>query len=323
MRLYAVSPERELYTDDRRSISEALEFSKDLVRPLRRHLNEHDLLVVSVFPYFPIIASKLSTIAKSTPIVTTWHEVWKDYWTDYLGLLAPFGKAVERVSAKLPQRPIAVSGITADRLATLSLPRENIEVVPNGINVNQINSVSTAENGFDILFAGRLIADKNVSLLLEAFDNVANQYDCRLGIIGDGPERDRLQVQARHLNHGGQVTFLGFLEEYEDVLAHMRAADIFASPSTREGFGITFAEAMAADCTVIGAQHPESAASEVIGDAGYLADPTKDALTATLLEAVSGNRPSVDPTTRAKQFDWDQIATQAEGVYQNAISNTV
>jgi len=38
------------------------------------------------------------------------------------------------------------------------------------------------------------------------------------------------------------VEFLGFLDDYEDVLGHMRAADVFASPSTREGFGLTFAE---------------------------------------------------------------------------------
>jgi glycosyltransferase involved in cell wall biosynthesis len=63
------------------------------------------------------------------------------------------------------------------------------------------------------------------------------------------------------------VEFLGFLNDYEDVLGHMRAADIFASPSIREGFGVTFVEAMAADCTVIAADHPDSAADEVIDDA--------------------------------------------------------
>jgi len=52
MTLRAVSPNRELYTDDegRRSIGEALEFAKDVVVPLRRHIDQHDVVVgVSLF----------------------------------------------------------------------------------------------------------------------------------------------------------------------------------------------------------------------------------------------------------------------------------
>ena len=86
---------------------------------------------------------------------------------------------------------------------------------------------------------------------------------------------------------------LGFLEEYDDVLAHMHTADVFASPSTREGFGITFAEAMAADCTVIAAEYPKSAASEVIDEA-FLATPTVDDLAAVLERALHGDRPATD-----------------------------
>jgi glycosyltransferase involved in cell wall biosynthesis len=87
------------------------------------------------------------------------------------------------------------------------------------------------------------------------------------------------------------VTFLGFLDEYEDVLGHMRAAQVFVSPSTREGFGITYAEAMAADCIVIAAGHPESAAGEVIGEAGYLVEPTVDGVVEVLDSAIAGSAP--------------------------------
>ncbi|CDK39343.1 glycosyltransferase [Halorubrum sp. AJ67] len=85
-------------------------------------------------------------------------------------------------------------------------------------------------------FAGRLIAHTNVDRLLEAFDRVAADTDATLGIVGDGPERDALKAQADALTHADRVEFLGFLDDYEDVCGHMRAADVFASPSTREGF---------------------------------------------------------------------------------------
>jgi glycosyltransferase involved in cell wall biosynthesis len=71
---------------------------------------------------------------------------------------------------------------------------------------------------------------------------------------------------------------------------------VFASSSIREGFGITYAEAIAADCTVIAADHPSSAASEVIGKAGYLVEPTVSGVAAALDEALSGRRPAVSPT---------------------------
>ena len=320
--LRAVAPGTDLYTDDRRSITEALDFAVRLARPLRRRLadDEHDVVVASVFPYFPVLTTTLAGLGTDVPLVTTWHEVWRDYWNEYLGRTAPFGKAVEYATAHVPQQPVAVSGITADRLADIGPARGSIEVVPNGIDIDRIRAAPLPETeGFDVLFAGRLIADKNVDLLLQAFDRVATEHDATLGIIGEGPELARLRTQAARLSADDRITFLGFLDEYEDVLGQMRAARVFASPSTREGFGITAAEAMAADCTVIAADHPESAAAEVVGDAGFLVDPSVDALTDALDHALAGKRPPGDPTAAAQRYDWDRVAAQAERVYRDAI----
>ncbi|QZP38252.1 glycosyltransferase family 4 protein [Halobaculum magnesiiphilum] len=325
MTLRAVAPGTELYTGDdgRRSITEALDFAARTVYPLNKYLrqNDHDVVVASVFPHFPVLAAKLATVGTDTPLVTTWHEVWGDYWNDYLGHLAPFGKLTEQITARIPQHPIAVSGITADRLARIGQDRTRIRTIPNGIDFDQIRAIEPAADGFDVLFAGRLIEDKRVDVLLRAFDRVA-PADTTLGIVGDGPEREALEQLTTTLNSADQITFLGFLDDYADVLAHMRAADVFASPSTREGFGITYAEAMAAGCTVIGADHPDSAADEVIGDAGFLVEPTVDALTKTLEAALCGDRPSSDPVERAQRYDWDAVADQAETAYQNAIDGS-
>lgn len=80
------------------------------------------------------------------------------------------------------------------------------------------------------------------------------------------------------------------LNDDEDVLGHMRVADTFVSPSTREGFGLTFAEAVAAECPVTAAAHPNSAADEVIGEAGCLAKPTVLGVETVLERALDGER---------------------------------
>lgn len=319
MRLRAVAPERELYDDDQRSITEAIDFAARVLRPLRKHRDAHDVIVASVFPYFPVLSAAIARWRTETPLVTTWHEVWLDHWDEYLDDLSLGGKVVERLVAKVPQRPTAVSGVTADRLARIGPPRDDITVVPNGIDHDQIRSVPVADDGYDILFAGRLIPEKGVDTLIHAFDRVAASYDVTLGIVGDGPEAERLHSTAAPLDYADRIDFLGFLDEYEHVLGHMRAADVFAAPSVREGFGITYAEAMAAGCTVIAADHPESAAREVIGDAGFVVTPSIDGVADALSRALDGERPPSDPVERARQFDWDAVATQAAETYQAAI----
>jgi glycosyltransferase involved in cell wall biosynthesis len=319
MTLRAVAPATDLYTDDdgRRSIAEAVGFGARALGPLARRADHHDVVVASVFPYFPVLAARLATAVRGTPLVTTWHEVWGDYWREYIGALAPFGRSVEWLTARCPQYPVAVSDVTARRLARIGQEHERIETVPNGIDYDGIRGTKPVPDGFDVLFAGRLITDKRVDRLLRAFDRAA-PADATLGVVGDGPAYDELTALAADLDAADRITFTGFLDEYDDVVAHMRAADVFASPSTREGFGITYVEAMAAGCAVIGADHADSAAAEVIGSGGFLVDPDVDSLADALDRTLAGDRPPTDPTERAQQFDWDAVASRAERVYAAA-----
>jgi glycosyltransferase involved in cell wall biosynthesis len=315
MMLCGVSPKRELYTNGRRSISEALGFARDAFGPLRRNASGHDVVVASAFPYFPVWASKAGLYSRGTPLAVTWHEVWGGYWNEYLGALGPFGKVIERSTARLPHIPIAVSEHTAQKLARIGPRRDAIRVVPNGVDLKHIQSISPVSSGFDLLFAGRLIADKRIDVLLEAFDRIAGAYDVTLGIVGAGPELDTLRARTAALTHADRVTFTGFLDGHEDVLAHLRAAEVFVSPSTREGFGLAFVEAMATDCTVVAADHPDSAASEVIGDAGFLVSPSIDAVADAIRRALDGTTPRGDPHERVAAYDWNEIARRAERVY--------
>ena len=321
MTLRGVGEPRELYAGDRRSIREGVEFGTRMVRPLRAHIAEHDVVVASLFPYFPVFGAKLAGLGHRTPLVVTWLEVWGEYWGEYLGSAAVCGKAVERFTAKLPHHPVAISSVTADKLSHLGPKRENIDIVPGGLDVSRVRETPPATEGFDVLFAGRLIAEKNVDMLLAAFDELADTYDATLGIIGEGPRYDALRCQAAELDCSDRITFTGFLDSYGDVLAGMRAADLFVSPSTREGFGITLAEAMAADCRVVTVRHPDSAGSEVVGEGGFVTEPSVSALTDAMDRALGGEQPPRDPVEVAREYDWDAVATKAERAYRRAIFN--
>jgi len=312
MILRSVGPARELYADgDRRSIVGALELAARLIGPLARHADEHDLLVTPVAPYFHVFSTRLAGTLRSTPLVATWHEVWREYWYRHLGRTGLAGDLVERATAHLPHYPVVPSEMIARRLAALGLDQEQITVIPNGADISAIRETPPARDGYDVLYVGRLIEDKNVELLLDAFD-AATTDEATLGIVGDGPDSQHLREHAAQLNSADRVTFLGFLDEHRRVLAQMQAADVFVSPSIREGFGITLLEAMAADCTVITAEHQYSAGSEIVGDAGLVTAPTLEAVAAAIGRALAGERPAAEPVARASEYDWSAITTTTE-----------
>lgn len=313
MTLQAICPSRDLYTDgDCRSISSALGLAARLMKPLAE--SQHDVVSTPVAPYLHVFSTRLSTGLQETPLVVTWHEVWSDYWYQYMGRAGSIGKAIEWMTAQLPQHIIVPSRTTEKKLHELT-PGKSMEIIPNGIDFDTISTTEPAEDGYDILYVGRLIEDKNIGLLIDALEK--SGVDAQLGIIGDGPRKEQLRIHAARSDVAKQITFLGFLEEYDDVLAQMRAADVFGSPSTREGFGITLLEAMAADCSVITVEHEHSAGSEVVGDAGFVAMPTVDEIANVLKRALDGERPVASPTERAQNYDWKVITDQVEDFYQS------
>lgn len=310
--LKKIGPAREIYAEgDRRSVTSAIEFAVRVLLTVSRQ--NHDILVTPVAPYFHVASTRIASTLQQTPLVVTWHEVWNNYWLRYMGQPGRIGKLIERIIPWLSHHAVTPSKMTADRLSQISRSKKEINVIPNGIDVDKIQNVSAAADSFTVLFAGRLIDDKNVDMVLDAFNRVGS--NATLGIIGDGPMRSTLEAKTERLDCKSQVTFLGFLDSYKDVLAYMKGASVFVSPSFREGFGITLLEAMAADCTVITVDHMHNAGKEIVGEAGFVTDPSLDSITQALDKALSGDRPSKNPVSTAKHYDWEIITTKTENLY--------
>jgi glycosyltransferase involved in cell wall biosynthesis len=97
-----------------------------------------------------------------------------------------------------------------------------------------------------IMFAGRLVAQKNVSLALRTLAELPG--DITLAIVGDGPDRTKLEAQARRLGIDSRVTFTG---PVPDIAPHLAEADIFLLPSRFEGYPAVLIEALAAGLPVV------------------------------------------------------------------------
>lgn len=103
--------------------------------------------------------------------------------------------------------------------------------------------------GCNLLFVGRLAAVKGLPVLFDALERLqATHSDIRLTIVGDGPDREALEMRAKGL--GEMVRFVGYKSQNE-VAEMLGEADIFVLPSFAEGLPVVLMEALAARVPVV------------------------------------------------------------------------
>jgi glycosyltransferase involved in cell wall biosynthesis len=317
--LHGVCPAQKLYAGGRRTIREAIDFSFHIITPL---MNEKfDIIDCQQFPYLSCFSVKLISKLKKSPLIITWHEVWDDYWYEYLGLKGFGGKITERLVARLTQNVIAVSESTKNKLKSLGY-RGNITLVPNGVDLQHIASIVTSEETSDFIFVGRLIKEKHVDTLVRAFDILASeQPHLRLLIIGEGPELDAIKKIIQELSLEDRIIIRGFQIDHDDVIARMKSAKVFVIPSTREGFGITALEALACGIPVVTVNHPANAIRELISEKnGFTCSLSEKDLAGTLQIALQRHADMKnDCIASASSFDWEKITSDIEKYYRSVI----
>ncbi|MFY9637579.1 MAG: glycosyltransferase family 4 protein, partial [Methanobacterium sp.] len=232
--LHGVSNPVELYSEDRRSIKEALIFSLKLLNPLMKE--DYDVLDCQGFPFFSCFTAKIHSAVGKSKLIITLHEVWGDYWYTYLGKPGIFGVVVERAMLSLTDNIITVSSKTKMDLKNIK-KSENSIIIPNGIDFDHITEIKASNEGSDLIFAGRLIKEKNVDILINSITRIKEKFpDIRCLIIGDGPEREKLEELTVGLQLTDNVVFKGFMENYDDLIGYMKSSKVFVLPSIREGF---------------------------------------------------------------------------------------
>jgi glycosyltransferase involved in cell wall biosynthesis len=108
-----------------------------------------------------------------------------------------------------------------------------------------------ADGPAELLFVGRLAAVKGVVVLFDALERLrARGVDARLTLVGDGPERARLEREAAARGLDGTVRLVGH-QSQEAVAERLAAADLFVLPSFAEGVPVVLMEAMASRAAVV------------------------------------------------------------------------
>jgi glycosyltransferase involved in cell wall biosynthesis len=150
-------------------------------------------------------------------------------------------------------------------------------VVYNGVDPELFSPASDQTSDVPIILSvGNLIPIKGHELLVRSVASLADEFpSLTLEIIGDGPERSRLQALARQLQIGGRVRFLG-RRSRQQVAESMRRCTLFALPSRFEGLGCVYLEAMSTGKPVIGCRGQGIAEIIHHGSNGFLVGPDNE-----------------------------------------------
>ncbi|MEL6806163.1 MAG: glycosyltransferase family 4 protein [Pseudomonadota bacterium] len=172
---------------------------------------------------------------------------------------------------------------------------DKIKIIHCGINPSAYAPRAEPRDDDEIrlLFVGRLAPVKGIDMLLEALGMLVRDLPhLRLTIVGDGPERKRLEAVAAPL--GEHVSFVGYKSQAE-VAELMRATDIFVLPSFAEGVPVVLMEAMASEVPVIATT--VAGVGELVEDGvhGHLVHPGDAAPLGEKIAALAS-----DPATRQR-----------------------
>ena len=284
----SICPRFSMYNSDgSRSIYQSIRFA---IACLKIYRLKPDLIEADQIPFLQIFTLWFVAKLKRIPLTVTWHEVWgMNYWQEYAPKIAKLAALCEKLTMRLPDRIISNSDFTASRLRSFGVADSRLTIIENKLDSNFIKEATTDLAGFDILYAGRLIAHKRVEILIEAMKILTRTHpNIRMGIIGDGPESNRLKQLTDDAKLEENIKFIGEISNHKDVLGIMKKSFIFASSSEREGFGQSVLEALYLGLYVIVADNPDNAAAKFVGTYhnGIVLEKNIPALYASTIESL-------------------------------------
>ena len=218
------------------------------------------------------------------------------------------------------------------------LPYDKINVIPNGINLNNFTGIErdydfrrqyAMDNEKIILYVGRLVYEKGIQHLIAAMPKIlSNYHDAKLVIAGKGGMIDDLKAETSSLGLDNKVYFTGYMDS-KKVQKMYKCADVAVFPSKYEPFGIVALEAMLAGVPTVVSDVgglDEIVTHGVDGMKSYAGNPNSiaDSVTALLYDHQLATNISKKARQKVKeQFNWEKIAQDTHFTYEKAICQTM
>lgn len=197
---------------------------------------------------------------------------------------------------------------------------EKTEIIPMGVDTKIFNpkkydlSIKTKYeiDGKFLLFVGRLAPEKGIDYLIEAMPKVIEKYkNIKLLIIGNGVLEKELKEKVEILKIEKNIEFLGAIK-HDDLPPYFATADIFVSPSLKEGTPTTYLEALASGLFLIAGNLPIS--KELINNEnGRLVRPNKNEISSAIidvLEKIKNNK----TVCFDKKYKWENVVKKFENI---------
>ncbi len=286
---------------------------------LFRNLLKDKYDIIDANGHLSLLPCSFAGLLKRKPVIATIHDLYLSEWgTMGFGFT---GLPFELASAKTRFRKIITlnSSLKSKMVEILKMKKKKIEIIPSGIDVNYINKIKVGKKNRTILYAGRLVPQKKVDILLKAF--ALSGVDAELKIIGEGKEYNRLVNLSKSLGIENRVHFTGQLKRHEDVIKEMKKASLFVLPSQRECFGITVLEAMCSGTAVISTatEGPKDIIKN--GVDGFVIELGNEKELSEKIKLViedTKKRRKIESNARkkAKKYDWDNIVKRIAKIYR-------
>lgn len=158
--------------------------------------------------------------------------------------------------------------------------------------------------------------------MIKVFAKVRKKLKCKLILVGDGPERDNMEILCRELDTCQDTSFIGTVNNTTEILS---IADLFLLPSETESFGLAALEAMAVGVPVVSTntggipevnEHNFSGMTSNVGD---VEDMAKNAI--HILEDKTRHQVfKENALNQAEKFDLNEVVEQYINLYKQVIN---
>lgn len=214
--------------------------------------HHHDVMTVHEYPpFYNGKGARWLSKATGVPFAIEVHHIVG--WPAAASIIERIGAFLSQLvlprEARVANAVRTVNETVKKQLIAWGAPAEKVHVVPSFyLDPEKLRSDPLIMKNIDVVTAARLVSNKGLPELLDAIVQIK---DIKLLIIGDGPLRKQLEVQARRLGIENRVIFVGWLPTQEDVIAALQRGKVFVMNSKSEGGPRTALEAMAIGLPVI------------------------------------------------------------------------